>query len=147
MEEYWGLAQMSSPLIHLHWPLAASVNDDPWTEQQQQQQRQTQISLMSLGKMPHAAICLISRMTAVLIHLFNQLRHFLKSTQRDKPSPLNLTRYAVLPHNTEIVLWPQVTVTSLHPMHINVQIYCWLHVWRLLVFTSRCTTMHSTILP
>ena len=30
-EEYGGLAQMSSPLMHLQWPLAASVNDEPWT--------------------------------------------------------------------------------------------------------------------
>jgi len=54
--------------------------------------------------MSHAAVCLISRMTVVLLHLFNQLRHFVKSTQRDKPSPLNLTRYAVLPHNRDRIV-------------------------------------------
>jgi len=28
-----------------------------------------------------------------------------------------LTSHAVLPHNTEIVMRPQITVTSLHPMY------------------------------
>jgi len=30
---------------------------------------------------------------------------------------LHLTSHSLLPHNTEIVLWPQITVTSLHPMY------------------------------
>jgi len=52
------------------------------------------------------------------------VRHFVKSAVlilfqwRDKSSPLNSTRYAVLPRNIEIVLWPQITVMSfLHPMY------------------------------
>jgi len=35
----------------------------------------------------------------------------------DKSSPLNFTQYAVLPYNIKIVVWPQITVTSLHPMY------------------------------
>jgi len=38
----------------------------------------------------------------------------------NKSSPLNFTEYAVLPHNIEIVMWPPITVTSLHPMYIDV---------------------------
>jgi len=34
----------------------------------------------------------------------------------------HLKQYAVLPHTTEIVTWPQITMTSLHPMYL----------WRLL---------------
>jgi len=34
-----------------------------------------------------------------------------------KSSPRNFTQYAVLPHNMEIVMWPHITVTSLHPMY------------------------------
>jgi len=30
-----------------------------------------------------------------------------------------VTQYAVLPHNTEIITSPQITVTSLHPMHMQ----------------------------
>ena len=30
---------------------------------------------------------------------------------------LTFTQYAVLPHNIEITLWPQITMTSLHPMY------------------------------
>jgi len=29
----------------------------------------------------------------------------------------HFTQYAGLPHNREIVLWPQIIVTSLHPMY------------------------------
>jgi len=35
--------------------------------------------------------------------------------RRDKPSPFNYADYVVLPRNIEIVMWPQITVTSLHP--------------------------------
>jgi len=48
----------------------------------------------------------------------NQLIQFC-SNKRDKSSPLNFTQYAVLPHNTEIVMWPQITSMSLHPMYNN----------------------------
>ena len=34
--------------------------------------------------------------------------------QWDKSLPLHYTQYAVLPHHTEIVMWPQITVTSIH---------------------------------
>jgi len=34
-------------------------------------------------------------------------------------SPLNFTQYAALPHGIEIVMWPRITVTSLHGV-------CWL---------------------
>jgi len=32
--------------------------------------------------------------------------------QHDKSSPLNLSQYAMLPHNIHIMLLPQITVTS-----------------------------------
>jgi len=51
----------------------------------------------------------------------NQLIQFC-SNKRDKSSPLNFTQYALLPHNIEIVMWPQITVSSLqwlHPMYNN----------------------------
>jgi len=35
---------------------------------------------------------------------------------RDKFAPFNFTQYAVLPHNIEIVMWSQITVTSLRDM-------------------------------
>jgi len=53
--------------------------------------------------------------------------HFLKPTdsilfkQCDKSSPFNFTQYSVLPHNIEIVMWPQIAVTSLHPMYNDFQ--------------------------
>jgi len=40
----------------------------------------------------------------------------------------NFTQYAVLPHNTEIGMWPQITVTSLHPMYyISLYIFGYYH--------------------
>jgi len=37
---------------------------------------------------------------------------------RDISSQCNFTQYAVLPHNIEIVLWPEITVTLLHRIHM-----------------------------
>jgi len=44
--------------------------------------------------------------------------------QGNKSSPLNFTQYNMLPHNKEIVLWTQITVTSLHPMYVDERA-CW----------------------
>jgi len=46
----------------------------------------------------------------------NQLIPFYSNNATDL-SPLNFTQYAVLPHSMEIVLWPQIAVTSLHAMY------------------------------
>jgi len=68
--------------------------------------------------------------------------HFLKPTDsilfesRHKPSSLNFTQYAVLPRNIEIALWPQIAVTSLHPMY-----ELWFHV----VDDMQCNTLHVRI--
>jgi len=36
---------------------------------------------------------------------------------RDIASPFNFTQYTTLPHNIEIIVWPQITVMSLRPMY------------------------------
>jgi len=62
-------------------------------------------------------------------HVLSKIAHSLKPTdsvlfeQRDKYSPLNLARYAVLLPNIDTVLWPWITVTSFRPVYLQIRLW------------------------
>ena len=59
----------------------------------------------------------LSKVVIIRTFFLNQLIRVYSNSATNLPLPHNFVQYAVLPHSVEIVMWPQITVTSLHPMY------------------------------
>jgi len=69
----------------------------------------------SSGKRTVKWLCVCVCSKIVIIWTFFKSSWFTLFQECNKSSRLNFTQYTVLPHN---LMWPQITVTSLHPMYI-----------------------------
>jgi len=78
--------------------------------------------------------------TIVITWEFSQTNwfNFIRITRLiSKHSPFNFTQYAALPHNTEIVMWLQTAVTSLHYVHVTSTVVVCIAFHRMNPFTKR----------